>query len=100
MDVVVPPNGGSPTLTKEDRMKTVVHVTHEAVNKIGGIGAVLHGLITSKTYRDAVGKDILLGPLFSTEGRMEDRLNGGKVLYSGVDGYQNTPYAKDFERIE
>ena len=32
-------------------MKTVVHVTHEAVQKIGGIGAVLHGLITSKVYR-------------------------------------------------
>ena len=31
-------------------MKSVVHVTHEAVQKIGGIGAVLHGLLTSKAY--------------------------------------------------
>ena len=81
-------------------MKTVVHVTHEAVQKIGGIGAVLHGLITSKTYRADVGRDILLGPLFSTDGPMDGRLHGGTVLYSGVDGYRNTPYANDFARIE
>src|SRR5207248_281270 len=31
-------------------MQTVVHVTHEAIQKIGGIGAVLHGLLTSKVY--------------------------------------------------
>ena len=70
-------------------MKTVVHVTHEAVNKIGGIGAVIHGLITSKVYRAAVKRDILLGPLFSTDGPAEGRLYGGKVLYSGVDGIRN-----------
>ncbi len=81
-------------------MKTVVHVTHEAVQKIGGIGAVLHGLVTSKTYRSEVGRDIFLGPLFSTEGPLESRLPGGKVLYSGVDGHRNTPYANDFARIE
>jgi hypothetical protein len=81
-------------------MKTVVHVTHEAVQKIGGIGAVLHGLITSKTYRSQVGRDILLGPLFSTDGPAEHRLHGGKVLYSGVDGIRNSPYANDFARIE
>ena len=53
-------------------MKTVVHVTHEAVQKIGGIGAVLHGLVTSKTYRSEVGRDIFLGPLFSTEGPLDN----------------------------
>ena len=31
-------------------MQTVVHVTHEAIQKIGGIGAVLQGLLTSKVY--------------------------------------------------
>lgn len=81
-------------------MKTVVHVTHEAVQKIGGIGAVLHGLITSKVYREDVKRDILLGPLFTTEGPAEGRLHGGRVLYSGVDGIRNTPYAGDFSRIE
>ena len=34
-------------------MQTVVHVTHEAIQKIGGIGAVLHGLLTSRVYLDA-----------------------------------------------
>jgi hypothetical protein len=81
-------------------MKTVIHVTHEAVQKIGGIGAVLHGLITSKTYRAGVSRDILLGPLFSTDGPAENRLHGGQVLYSGLDGLHNTPYAADFARIE
>ncbi|HUO06738.1 MAG TPA: hypothetical protein VM008_00250 [Phycisphaerae bacterium] len=81
-------------------MNTVVHVTHEAVHKIGGIGAVLHGLITSKVYRAGVKRDVLLGPLFSTDGPMEGRLHGGTVLYSGVDGYRNTPFANDFSRIE
>ena len=81
-------------------MQTVVHVTHEAVQKIGGIGAVLHGLITSKVYRGKVGRDILLGPLFTTDGPAEGRLHGGEVLYSGVDGVRRTPYANDFARIE
>jgi hypothetical protein len=81
-------------------MKTVIHVTHEAVQKIGGIGAVLHGLITSEVYRTGVKRDILLGPLFTTDGPAEGRLHGGTVLYSGVDGIRNTPYAGDFARIE
>jgi len=40
-----------------------VHVTHEAVRKVGGIGAVLQGLVTAKTYRAAVDRIILVGPL-------------------------------------
>jgi hypothetical protein len=47
---------------------TVVHVTHEIVGKIGGIGAVLQGLFTCNSYLEAVGRSILVGPLFSTEG--------------------------------
>jgi hypothetical protein len=81
-------------------MKTVIHVTHEAVQKIGGIGAVLHGLVTSKAYRAGVGRDIFLGPLFTTDGPAEGRLHGGKVLYSGIDGIHRTPYANDLARIE
>ncbi len=44
-------------------MTTVVHVTHEAVHKVGGIGAVLNGLITAVSYRRAVRRTILVGPL-------------------------------------
>ena len=43
-------------------MQTVVHVTHEAIQKIGGIGAVLHGLLTSKVYLTQATRNILVGP--------------------------------------
>ena len=73
---------------------TVVHITHEAVGKIGGIGAVLQGFFTSKSYLDAVGRSILVGPLFSTEGTVSERLGeNSEVLYSSVDGVVNTEYA-------
>ncbi len=82
-------------------MKTVVHVTHEAVQKIGGIGAVLHGLLTSRTYSAAVDRDILLGPLFTTDGPASSRLGGnGEVLYSSIDGIVGHPQAQQFAEIE
>ena len=67
---------------------TLAHVTHEAVEKIGGIGTVLEGLLTSPVYQRHVRRSILVGP---GSGRIEadpaDRLGtGGTVLYSGVDG--------------
>ena len=43
-------------------MQTVVHVTHEAIQKIGGIGAVLHGLLTSRVYLEKATRNILVGP--------------------------------------
>lgn len=68
-------------------MLTIAHVTHEAVQKIGGIGAVLDGLITARPYREAVGRTILVGPLFSRRGAAADRLGpGGTVLFSSIDG--------------
>lgn len=68
-------------------MLTIAHVTHEAVQKIGGIGAVLDGLITAWPYRDAVGRTIVIGPLFSRRGAAADRLGpGGTVLFSSIDG--------------
>ncbi|MHC4755569.1 MAG: glycosyltransferase [Planctomycetota bacterium] len=80
---------------------TLVHVTHEAVDKIGGIGAVLQGFFTSKAYCNAVGRSILVGPLFSVEGPVTERLgHGGEVLYSSVDGFVNTGYASTFRNIE
>ena len=45
--------------------KTLVHITHEAVGKIGGIGAVLEGFFTSSAYLDAVKRTSLVCPLFS-----------------------------------
>jgi hypothetical protein len=80
---------------------TLVHVTHEATGKIGGIGAVLEGFFTSKAYIDAVGRSILVSPLFSSDGPVTDRLGeNGEVLYSSVDGLINTSYINQFRRIE
>ncbi len=80
---------------------TAVHVTHEAVGKIGGIGAVLDGLFTSRAYNDAIGRSILISPLFSTEGDVTTRLGpGGEVLYSSLDGLTRSSYYSSFRRIE
>ena len=49
-------------------MQTAVHVTHEAIQKIGGIGAVLHGLLTSKVYLEQVPRNILVGPFWPGDG--------------------------------
>ena len=80
---------------------TVVHVTHEAIGKVGGIGAVLDGFFTCPSYLEAVSRSILVGPLFTTEGSVPERLGeGGEVLYSSVDGLINPQYASAFRSIE
>jgi hypothetical protein len=79
----------------------IVHVTHEAIGKIGGIGTVLEGILTSKAYLDGTGRTILISPLFTTEGPVQNRLGpGGEVLYSSPDGLVNTGYAEAFRHIE
>ena len=84
-----------------DNKSTVVHVTHETIGKIGGIGAVLQGLFTCKPYLDAVERSILVGPLFTTEGSVLDRLGeNGEVLYSSVDGLIDPGYAPAFRKLE
>ena len=40
----------------------LVHATHEAGVKVGGIGAVLNGLLGARAYHDAVGRTIVVGP--------------------------------------
>lgn len=82
-------------------MQTVVHVTHEAVQKIGGIGAVLHGLLTSRVYLDRVPRNILVGPYWPGEGTGEHRLGSqGEVLYSSLDSLNRSPLAPRFREIE
>ncbi|MFH1370835.1 MAG: hypothetical protein ABII09_06070 [Planctomycetota bacterium] len=79
----------------------LVHVTHEAAAKVGGIGAVLGGLFTCRSYLDAVERSIVIGPLFTSEGSVLDRLGeGGEVLYSSHDGLVKTGYASAFRKIE
>jgi glycosyltransferase involved in cell wall biosynthesis len=80
---------------------TLVHVTHEAAGKIGGIGAVLEGLLTCEAYLEGVGRSILISPLFSVIGSVSDRLGpDGDVLYSSIDGHIETSYVSTFRRIE
>jgi hypothetical protein len=82
-------------------MQTVVHVTHEAINKIGGIGAVLQGLLTSPTYLAKAPRNILCGPFWPSDERGESRLGPqGEVLYSSLDSLYRSPLAPRFREIE
>ena len=67
-------------------MKTLVHVTHEAVVKVGGIGAVLHGLFTSRSYAREFGRSLLIGPLWGHESPEAVLSSTGTVLYSSIHG--------------
>jgi len=79
----------------------VVHVTHEAVEKIGGIGAVITGLTTADAYAETVSRTILLGPLLSTDHPAQRRLGeGSTVLYSTVDAVVASPWHEKFHPIE
>ncbi|MBI1335987.1 MAG: hypothetical protein GC164_03390 [Phycisphaera sp.] len=66
---------------------TLAHVTHEAVEQLGGIGTVLEGLMTSPVYKKHVKRSILIGPTGAWHGgEPESRLgDAGTVLYSTVD---------------
>src|SRR5437764_8186952 len=92
---------GNFSTAEVNAMQTVVHVTHEAIQKIGGIGAVLQGLLTSKQYLDAVPRNILVGPFWPTDERGEQRLGPqGEVLYSSLDAIYRTPLANRLREIE
>lgn len=64
----------------------IAHVTHEAVQKIGGIGAVLAGLITSRHYKSTVKRTVICGPLTAedrkviAEGRPDLKLMPAKQI--------------------
>lgn len=82
-------------------MHTVIHVTHEAIQKIGGIGAVLQGLLTSRVYLQSAPRNILVGPYWHGEAVGDARLgSGGEVLYSSLDHLYRTPLQHSFRAIE
>ncbi len=66
---------------------TLAHVTHEAVEKLGGIGTVLEGLMTSPVYQQHVKRSILVGPCQTHVAVDPHKRLGeeGTVLYSSVD---------------
>jgi hypothetical protein len=79
----------------------VVHVSHEAVEQIGGIGTVIAGLVTSDAYAETVSRTILLGPLFSADHPANRRLGaGGKVTYSSMDSLEPPEWHGKFHAIE
>ena len=76
----------------------MIHATHEAVRKAGGIGTVLDGLMTSSVYQKAVRRSFLVGPLSRSED--EDLLaESGAVLFSTISGVQNVDCAGALNRI-
>lgn len=81
---------------------TLAHVTHEAVEKIGGIGTVLEGLMTSPIYQQHVNRSILVGPTsLATESDPEHRLGPhGKVLYSSIDKIDTLDLGSKLRPIE
>lgn len=82
-------------------MKTVVHVTHEALQKIGGIGTVLEGLCTSETYRGKVGRDILAGPIFGSDTEAAEQLARiGEVHYAAATGTDTGDWGQTFGPIQ
>ena len=81
--------------------QVVVHVTHEAGEKMGGIGAVLEGLFTSRTYLSNTRRSIIIGPLYNTRPHPKQRLGpAGEVLYSSLDGVMEHPYARQLLEVE
>jgi len=81
-------------------MRTIAHVTHEAVHKMGGIGAVLEGLMTSKAYREDNHRTVLIGPVFGTREGLDGRLGtSGRVLFSSLDGIAQHPLSNALAHI-
>jgi glycosyltransferase involved in cell wall biosynthesis len=68
----------------------IVHATHEAGLKLGGIGAVLDGLLSSPAYNAAVGRTILVGPVNTWNPVEMERLtapgNRLRIIYSSIHG--------------
>jgi len=77
------------------QLDLVVHATHEAGLKVGGIGAVLDGLLGQPAYNQAIRRTILVGPFDAWNGLEMERLyaprNGFKPLYSANNGVYDVP---------
>lgn len=77
-------------MARPRKLDLVVHATHEAGLKVGGIGAVLDGLLSSESYNKNVKRTILVGP-FNLDNAVEmERLTAARnrftVRYSSLGG--------------
>ncbi len=84
------------------RRLTIAHVTHEAVDHLGGIGTVLEGLMSSPVYQSAVGRSILIGPCATHVAADPAKRLGehGTVLYSSVDQIDELNLGPKFRPVE
>ncbi len=57
------------------QLNLVVHATHEAGLKLGGIGAVLDGLLSAPSYLANVRRTVLVGPMDITDQTEMERLD-------------------------
>ncbi len=68
----------------------VVHATHEAGIQVGGIGAVLEGMLSSGAYQMGVQRTILVGPMNTQDDLEMERLTSSEnkltVEYSSYHG--------------
>ena len=80
-------------------MTAMAHITHEAVEKVGGIGAVLQGLLTSRAYRESVERSILVGPLFDPSAA-QPLGPRGVLLYDRLAGVGDPAAARALEEVE
>ncbi len=94
------------THTSSPTIDLLIHITHEAGVKVGGIGAVLNGLLGARAYNEAVGRSIVVGP-YNVHHREEmARLfaptNGLRLLYLRQRGVALVPpeLGDAFRRIE
>ncbi len=77
----------------------VVHVTHEAIEKIGGIGTVIEGLCTAKGYVELAGRTVLLGPYWEMDHPLEHSFEGGEMLYHSREK-RDAKWAAVFQTVE
>ncbi len=79
----------------------VAHITHEAVEKIGGIGTVIAGLTTADAYTREVSRTILAGPMLTSDQPVNERLGkNGRILYSSLDEITPPEWREKFLPIE
>ena len=80
-------------------MATLVHVTHEAVQQAGGIGTVLRGLITARSYQAHCQRTILLGPLTDPDSA-QPLGPDGEILYDASRSIRAAEIADQLSAVE
>ncbi len=81
-------------------MKIAIHITHEALKKIGGIGSVLSGICTISDYKKFYDKTVFYGPMFELPGDSFSQLGkSAELLFSSHDNYDSGDYSRIFADI-